>query len=217
MFKTTGLQIRRDGLTHRHYVDHWLNVHAPLSQAVEGLRGYVTNEVVLAGRAVGIGVSHPGFGADLDGIAQLHVETEDGVARMAATPEGERWFTDGPNFVGLRTGFLVEEHVVRPPGVGAARPAFKAICFARGGEVVDALADAAVPGALVRSRVVEVTGSTNLPGFEVPEIDRVIELWDHTGEGATAAGQRLHDALAVVGGLVGVVITHERVIQQPDQ
>lgn len=217
MFKTTGLQIRRAGFTHQQYVDHWLGVHAPLSQGVAGLRGYVTNEVVLAGGAVGIGVSHPAFGADLDGIAQLHVDTQDGVARMAATPEGERWFTDGPNFVGLRTGFMVKEHVVRSPGVGAARGAFKAICFARGDAEVDALTDQAVVGALVRSRIVEVTGSTNLAGFDVPEVDRVIELWDNTRDGAIAAAARLHDALAVAGGLVSVVIAHERVIQQPPQ
>jgi len=213
MFKTIGLQVRRDGMTHQHYVDHWLNVHAPMSDGVDGLRGYVSNEVVLAGSAVGVDCTHPDFGAALDGIAQLHFETQDGLMRMAETPKVQDWFADGPNFVGLRTGFVVEETVVRTPGAGKGRPAFKAFCFVLGEE---AAIDAAWPGALVRSRVAVVTGSTNLPGFEVPAIDYVVELWAGDQAGAVEAARQFGAALAPAR-LVGVVITRERIIHQPPQ
>lgn len=213
MFKTTGLQVRRDGMTHRQYVDHWLNVHAPMSDGVDGLRGYVSNEVVLAGAEIGVECSHPDFGATLDGIAQLHFDTQDGLMRMAEAPRVQEWFADGPNFVGLRTGFVVEEHVVRSPGVGAGRLAFKAFCFVTG----DAEAiDAAWPGALIRSQVAVVTGSTNLPGFEVPDIDYVVELWAADQAGAVQAARQFGAALAPAR-LVGVVITRERIIHQPPQ
>jgi hypothetical protein len=212
MFKTTGLQVRRDGLTHQQYVDHWLNIHAPMSDGVDGLRGYVSNEVVLAGAGVGVPCSHPDFGATLDGIAQLHFDTQDGLMRMAETPQVQAWFADGPNFVGLRTGFVVEETVVRSPGVGAARLPFKAFCFVNAPvQVIDVVGD----GALVRSRVAGVTGSTNLPGFEVPDVTQVVELWAVTQDGVVEAARAF--GAEVPGALVGVVITRERIIHQPPQ
>lgn len=218
MFKSTGLQVRRDGMTHQQYVDHWLGVHAPMSDGVDGLRGYVSNEVVLAGAAVGVPCTHPDFGATLDGIAQLHFDTQDGLMRMAEAPKVQEWFADGPNFVGLRTGFVVEETVVRSPGVGAERLPFKAFCFVSGdAAAIDAAQkDLAEPGALVRSRVAVVTGSTNLPGFEVPDIDHVVELWAADQAGAVEAARQFGAALSPAA-LVGVVITRERIIHQPPQ
>jgi hypothetical protein len=220
MFKTVGLQVRKDGLTHDQYVDHWLNVHAPMSEGVEGLRGYVSNEVLAAGPAVDVGATHPDFGAPLDGVASLHFDTSDGIARMAEAPKVQEWFSDGPNFVGLRTGFVVEEHVIRSPGEGGARLSFKAICFVKGGlaavEAIDAQA-AGLTGGLVRSRVEAITGSTNLPGFEVPEIDHVVELWATGIDGARAAARALREALGTAGDLVGAVLVRERVLRQPAQ
>lgn len=218
MFKSTGLQVRRDGMTHQQYVDHWLGVHAPMSDGVDGLRGYVSNEVVLAGAAVGVPCTHPDFGATLDGIAQLHFDTQDGLMRMAEAPKVQEWFSDGPNFVGLRTGFVVEETVVRSPGVGAERLPFKAFCLVAGdAAAIDAAQkDLAEPGALVRSRVAVVTGSTNLPGFEVPDIDHVVELWAADQTGAVEAARQLGAVLSPAI-LVGVVITRERIIHQPPQ
>jgi hypothetical protein len=220
MFKTIGLQVRKDGLTHDQYVDHWLNVHAPMSEGVDGLRGYVSNEVIVAGSAVDAGATHPDFGAPLDGIASLHFETADGIARMAEAPKVQQWFADGPNFVGLRTGFVVEETVVASPGAGAERLPFKAICFVKGGADAVAAIDAhaqAARGGLVRSRVETVTGSTNLPGFEVPEIDWVVELWGTDIDDARTAARALRTALSTTGDLVGAVLVRERVLRQPPQ
>lgn len=221
MFKTMGLQVRRDGLSHAQYVDHWLHVHAPMCEGVDGLAGYVANEVILAGGDVGVPATHPAFGATLDGVAQLHFATRDGLVRMAEAPRVQAWFADGPNFVGLRTGFLVEEHVSRSPGHGDARGPIKAILFLAGdtGGLAARLDRLALgePAGLVRSRVDTVTGSTNLPGFAVPPVDWVVELWGVDIDGAIAAARRIAGGIAGEGTVVSVLIARERVIRQPPQ
>ena len=219
MFKTFGLQVRRDGLDHAGYVRHWLGVHAPMCEGVAALRGYVANEVIRAGDALAVARTHPQFGATLDGIAQLHVDTQDGLARLAEPPEVQRWFEDGPNFVGQRTGFLTAEQVVRSPD-RAGRP-IKAIGFVHGDAtrleaVIRALAGQE-PGGLVYSTVDTVTGSTNLPGFEVPDITGAVELWAVDEAEAEAALVRLATALNDAGTLVGAVVTREHVIRMPPQ
>lgn len=219
MFKTTGLQVRKDGLTHAQYLDHWLHVHAPMAEGVEGLRGYISNEVLLAGSDAGVAVSHPDFGKALDGIAQLHFDTADGIARMAEAPKVQEWFADGPNFVGLRTGFVVEEHVVRSPGAGPDRLSHKAFAFLRQGTGAYPMLDGfggELVGGFICSRVEAVTGSTNLPGFELPEIGCVVELWGHDLDDSRNTVRSLA-AILPMDALVGVVLTRERVLRQPVQ
>lgn len=219
MYKSLGLQVRREGLTHDDYVRHWLNVHAPMSVNVADLKGYVANEVVLAGDALVLDRTHPNFGATFDGVAQLHFETEDGLKRMTENPAVQTWFADGPNFVGLRTGFITKEHVLRSPD-RATRP-FKAICFVKQTQVrlVQTLQQLASTeaGGLVQSVLGNATGSTNLAGFEVPEMDMAVELWGESTAAAIEAAARLSKAIAGNGELVGAVIAREWVIKTPLQ
>lgn len=222
MFKTFGLQVRRPDFSHADYVNYWLNVHAPLCRNVQQLRGYVANEVLRAGALPGIEMTHPQFGSTLDGVAQLHVETRDGLQRLAEAPEVQRWFSDGPNFVGMRTGFLTEECVLAEPGT-SQRQGFKAICFLRAAGEADAywrrLRDWApqVSGGLVCSRIDTVTGSTNLPGFEVPSVDAAVEVWAADEPQAVQAVAALQRQLGAHGALVSALITRETVIRMPLQ
>jgi hypothetical protein len=219
MFKTFGLQVRRDGFSHQDYVDHWLNVHAPMCEPVKALRGYVANEIIQASPLPGVTVTHPAFGATLDGVAQLHVETQDGLARLAEAPEVQAWFSDGPNFVGQRTGFLTKEHVLRSPG--APRLPYKAIAFVHAGGADLAAAFAAIAadwnGGLVLSTIDTITGSTNLPGFEVPPVDAAVEMWGDSSEQAVAMAAALSRTLPAPLTLVSVLIAREYVIRTPVQ
>lgn len=216
-FKTIGLQIRKDGLSHQDYVRHWLTVHAPLGKQVPGLIGYLANEVVLAGDALDLPRSRPEFGATLDGVAQLYFETKEGLGRVGETPEGQALFADGPNFVGVRTGFIAEERTIYPVR-RAGRP-LKAICFYRGAiETLDAAADwgrGCDSSGLVASRLVEMTGSVNLPGFDVPELDLVLETWAEDEQSAVNSARAIRAALAERAELVGALITREHVIREP--
>ena len=46
MIKSLSLLVRKEGLTHEQFVEHWVNVHAPLARAVPGLRRYVLTHVL---------------------------------------------------------------------------------------------------------------------------------------------------------------------------
>lgn len=217
MFKSFGMQIAREGLGHAGYVDHWLNVHAPMSRDVHDLMGYVANEVVLAGSALSVPRLDQNFGGQLDGIAQLHFHTEDGLRHMAERPEVARWFEDGPNFVGLRTGFVAEEEVILRPDRQGRK--YKAIAFlAAVADVPAGIRSVAgrFPSGLVLSRLGSPTGSTNLPGLEVPAMDYAVELWGSDVAGATARLDALVPAIAPFARLAAAVIVHEHVIKLPE-
>lgn len=220
MFKTFVLQIRRNDLTHEQYVRHWLKVHAPLSSEVEGLAGYVANEIVGAGRALELPRTHPGFGEMLDGIAQLHFADRSGLDRIAAQPAGARWLADGPNFVGRRTGFVAAERTVQSPA--RHDTLFKLIAFfAAVAPDFEGLlqACAARPPALglVRSDLGPPTGSTNLPGLELPAMEVAVEVWKRSGSDAVESIADLA-AMARRAGcatLVAAVLAREHVIRPP--
>lgn len=220
MYKTFGLQVRRAGLSHEQYVHHWLTVHAPMSAAVDALQGYVANEVLRAGSLPGLTVSHPQFALNVDGVAQLHVSTQDGVARLAELPQVQSWFADGPNYVGFRTGFMAEEHVLQSPGKEGRLP-FKAICFLQGAfEPLHAALRsdrAASRAGLVCSRVDAVTGSTNLPNFEVPQITALLELWGADLDQALDHAIAWQRQLAGNVRWVGALLAREIVIRMPAQ
>src|SRR5246127_987546 len=46
MIKSIGLLTRKDGLSHEEFVEHWLEIHAPLAHAVPGVRRYVQSHIL---------------------------------------------------------------------------------------------------------------------------------------------------------------------------
>jgi hypothetical protein len=95
--------VRRAGLDHEAFVAHWLERHVPLALAHHPrLRRYVT-------RVVDRRLS-PG-GADLDGIAELHLADDGG---LFASADGERIIReDMARFIGWTAGYRVAEWVQR--------------------------------------------------------------------------------------------------------
>lgn len=80
--KTVVPLLRKEGLTHEQFVDHWLHIHAPLSlEHVLGIGRYVTN-VVLAPLTQG--------SPAIDGIVEVHYTEE----RRFDSPEGRQIMMD---------------------------------------------------------------------------------------------------------------------------
>jgi uncharacterized protein (TIGR02118 family) len=96
--------IRRSGMTHADFVEHWLNRHVALALAHHpGMTKYVTNVVEQRlGNA----------GPDLDGIAELHFASAQALsAGMFDSAAGERLIRDDmARFIGRTAAYRVAEY-----------------------------------------------------------------------------------------------------------
>jgi len=84
MIKRLTLLTRKAGTTREQFTRHWLEVHAPLTHAVPGLRRYVQSHIVDEYRRSDI----PTTPIEVDGIAELWFE--DRAARTTPSPR-PRW------------------------------------------------------------------------------------------------------------------------------
>ena len=110
MIKSISLLTRRDGMTHEQFVEHWVDVHAPLAHAVPGLRRYVQSHIVEERRRPDI----PAHEVEIDGIAELWYDDREGMARAHASPQAKALFDDGALCIGRIKTFTVEERVIVP-------------------------------------------------------------------------------------------------------
>ena len=108
MIKTVGLLTRKDGLTHAQFVEHWLEVHAPLAHAVPGLRRYVQNHIVGERRRADIAATV----VEIDGIAELWFDDHAALEAAARTPQMQALHADGAKFIGRIKSFIVEEKII---------------------------------------------------------------------------------------------------------
>jgi hypothetical protein len=126
MFKSIVLHERRRDFTRAQFMDHWINVHTPMSQGAQHLHGYVCHEVLTD--------VTPDFATPLlleaavDGIAEMWFDKADGLLTLPEQPSVKRWFSDGPNFIGRRMRFMAEESVLREARRGH-RQNYKLIVF----------------------------------------------------------------------------------------
>lgn len=188
MLKSCGIQVRREDITHEQYMDHWLNVHAPMSYKVKRLYGYVNNEVLKD--ITPDYLEKMVLFSEIDGIAQIWFDQPDGLNGLAATdPNIPVWFQDGPNFVGNRMGMTTDEHVLKDPKM--PRPGSKAFLFLEKKadysyqQVEDEfaeLADVEKVKGLTVSEFLSGNASANLPSFEMPKVDAIVEIWAENTE-----------------------------------
>jgi uncharacterized protein (TIGR02118 family) len=108
MIKSLSLLVRKDGMTHEQFMNHWVNIHGPLALKVPGIRRYVQSHVVDARRRPDI----PDIGVALDGVAELWYDDADAMARAVASPEMKALHADGALFIGRIQSFIMHEHVV---------------------------------------------------------------------------------------------------------
>lgn len=204
MLKNFGLQARKDPMDHAAFMAHWLGVHAPLSQGVGGVRGYVINETVDEQRSAVLApmtLSPP-----LDGIAQLWFDSREAMMAVTQTPEAKRWFSDGVNYLGARTGLATSEReIVAMPR--AQRPRFKVLrMLAAATGSADAFRAhwqsdyaphiAGAPGvkAYVQSDVTGITPATNMPAIQLGAVSGVDEIWVDSVQAAAGLAAALETA-----------------------
>lgn len=110
MIKTLSLLTRKDGITHEEFVEHWLEIHAPLAHAVPGIRRYVQSHITGTSSRRDI----PDIDIEVDGIAELWFEDAESYERAAASPEMKRLTDDGALFIGRIKTYLIQERQIIP-------------------------------------------------------------------------------------------------------
>ncbi len=110
MIKSIGLLRRKPGTTREQFIDHWVNIHAPMSDEIPALRRYVLNFIV----AEPVRSDMPSLGLEggVDGIAELWFDDQEAYTRFRASDVAKKWLADGATFIGSSQGFLVEEKVI---------------------------------------------------------------------------------------------------------
>ena len=91
MIKRVSLLTRKAGMTREQFTRHWLEVHAPLTHAVPGLRRYVQSHIVDEYRRPDI----PTTPIEVDDIAELWFEDRAAMDRALAAPEMATLHADG--------------------------------------------------------------------------------------------------------------------------
>ena len=110
MIKSVSLLTRKAGLSHGEFVNHWLEVHAPLAHAVPGLRRYVQSHIVGERTRPDIPATH----VEVDGVAETWYDDLAAMERANASPEAKALHADGALFIGRIKSFVTEEKVIIP-------------------------------------------------------------------------------------------------------
>lgn len=108
MIKTIGTAYRREDFTMPEFIKYWLEVHAPISAAAPGMRGYVVSEVVRRTRGR----------LQSDAFVEQWFDDEAAMEGAMASPEIARAWADVANYAKLSgTFWVVNEHVLIPPPI----------------------------------------------------------------------------------------------------
>ena len=108
MIKTIGLLTRKDGWTHEQFMKHWVEIHAPLANAVPGLRRYVQNHI----RGERTRADIPATAVEIDGIAELWFDDQTTFEAAASSPEMKALHDDGAKFIGRIRSYVINEKTV---------------------------------------------------------------------------------------------------------
>jgi uncharacterized protein (TIGR02118 family) len=117
-FKTLSVIKRKAELSAQQFHHEWAVVHAPMAQAVPGLRGFTLSEIVEEQFRPDI----PPFPLDgpIDGFAESWWDSPAARTQMVASAEGQAWFAHGSTFIGRVGSIFLEERVIVPVQAVAA-------------------------------------------------------------------------------------------------
>lgn len=113
LYKHSAFLVRKEGMTHEEFLDHWTNEHVPLAREIPGVVRYV--------RVVPTDPAH----AEFDGIAELYFEELDALRAGLGHESSRDYDPDHPkakapredvdNFLAIeeRPRFVGQEHVVK--------------------------------------------------------------------------------------------------------
>jgi uncharacterized protein (TIGR02118 family) len=108
VIKAIGTAYKRDDFTSEEFIRYWIDVHAPISARIPGVRGYVVNEVIrkLQGELVS------------EAFVEQWFDDEDAFEASRNSPELKVAWDDVANYARTDgTFWLVKEHVLIPPPV----------------------------------------------------------------------------------------------------
>src|SRR5258707_6256210 len=108
MIKSLSLLTRKDGLSHEAFIDHWVNVHAPMVRAVPEVRRYVLSFISSEPSRTDV----PTLDMDVDCIAELWYDDVASMERAAKSAAMLRVRADGASQLGRTKTFITEEKVV---------------------------------------------------------------------------------------------------------
>jgi uncharacterized protein (TIGR02118 family) len=108
MIKSLSLLTRKDGISHEAFIDHWVNVHAPLVRAVPEVRRYVLSFISSEPSRADV----PTLEMNVDCIAELWYDDVGSMERAARSAAMLRVRADGAEFLGRIKTFITEEKVV---------------------------------------------------------------------------------------------------------
>jgi uncharacterized protein (TIGR02118 family) len=108
VIKTIGTAYRREDFSMSDFIKYWVDVHAGISAAAPGMRGYVVSEVVRRTRGR----------LNADAFVEQWFDDEAALEKAMASPEiGVAW-ADVPNYAKTSgTFWVVKEHVLIPPPI----------------------------------------------------------------------------------------------------
>lgn len=105
MIKIVALLTRSEQLSHEEFIRRWVDHHAPLALAVEGIRKYVVCPVDGTLTRPDI----PSQGVGVDGIAELWFDNRDSMHSALDSPDGKALTNDGVEFIGRIEMFICDE------------------------------------------------------------------------------------------------------------
>jgi len=108
MIKSLSLLTRKDGLSHEAFIEHWVNVHAPMVRAVPEVRRYVLSFISSQPARADV----PTLDVDVDCIAELWYDDVASMERAAKSAAMLRVRADGASYLGRIKTFIMEEKVV---------------------------------------------------------------------------------------------------------
>ncbi|MDR7481252.1 MAG: EthD family reductase [Armatimonadota bacterium] len=103
MFKVLVWLRGKSGQSPEQFKRYWLDVHAPLvRERLQGLRRYTVNVVTGAPRGEPL----------VQGIAELHFDSQEAFTAALATPAGREVMIDLTNFCAESGAMFAEEHQI---------------------------------------------------------------------------------------------------------
>jgi uncharacterized protein (TIGR02118 family) len=108
MIKSLSLLIRKDGISHEAFIDHWVNMHAPMVRAVPEVRRYVLSMINSEPSRADV----PTLEMNVDCIAELWYDDFASMERAAKSAAMLRVRADGAEFLGRIKTFITEKKVV---------------------------------------------------------------------------------------------------------
>ena len=109
MIKTIGLLRARPEMSREAFARYWLEVHAPKSLAVPGIRRYVQKHI-LQERPPRHDLAS--IDARIDGFVEMWYDSQADFERASQSPELQALHQDGTVFLSGFKGYIIEEKII---------------------------------------------------------------------------------------------------------